>query len=423
MQTLACTLLYADIATNREMNNLCHGYRCTKSGTKTCSACGKSCYCSGECQKADWKVHKLWCADKLPTKALSIGEMTKLVTTAHERVNKLEEDGKCAAGAIIMEMFITFIEQQFGPVTQRAYIRKLRNGSTLDDMPLFIIRQRLTILYAADEKYVEALAHAIECRRMLELRKDDPGNRNYLYNLFHAESTIHKLYAQLDRLDESQHHGELCVAYAKQLRCEGRVSYLYNSLRGLSGVRQSQLAFPEALALAEEAYLLVSGEYGPEHPEVQQASARVIDCLMSTGELSKADDFARISYESLIAPHNAVVPESMPHQVGMMQLAEVWGKMPYDPNEDPKRGEEAEEHMRTVCEIVMKQKKPELMEMLSSIVKLSQIVDKRGSSSRKTGAVLRDISALAITMPNFRSTDITLRMAIHQFAASCDPVA
>jgi MYND finger len=400
------------------MNNLCHGFRCQKSGTKLCAACGKSCYCSGECQKSDWKIHKLWCADKLPTNALSIAEMTKLVTAAHERVNKLEEDGKCAAGAIIMEMFIIFVEQQFTPGTQRGYLTKLRNGSTLDDMPLYIIRQRLTMLYAADEKFLEALAHALECRKMLELRKDIPGSKNYLYNLFHAESTIHKLYAQLDQLAESQHHGELCVTYAKQLRCEGRVTYLYNSLRGLSGVRQRQLAFPEALALAEEAYELVSGEYGPEHPEVQQASSRVIDCLMSTGELSKADDFARISYESLIAPHNGVVPDSMPHQVGMMQLAEVWGRMPFDPKEDPKRGEEAEEHMRRVCEIAMKQKKPEFEEILSSIVKLSQIVNKRGSTSKQTMAVLRDISAFCMKMPNYGSVEYPLRLAISQFAAN-----
>lgn len=363
-------------------------------------------------------MHKLWCADKLPTKPMSIGEMTKLVTTAHERVNKLEEEGKCAAGAIIMEMFIIFIEQQFVAAPKGTYVRKLRDGSTLDDMPLFIIRQRLAILYAADEKFLEALAHAIECRKMLELRKDAPGSKNYIYNLFHAESTIHKLYAQLKLLDLSQHHGELCVAYAKQLRCEGRISYLYNSLRGLSGIRQEQLAFPEALALAEEAYELVSGEYGPEHPEVQQASARVIDCLMSTGELSKADDFARISYESLIAPHNAVVPDSMPHQIGMMQLAEVWGKMPIDPKEDPKRGEEAEEHMRRVCELVIKQKKPDFKEVTSSILKLSEIVSKRNSTSKQSMAVLRDASIFCMKMPSYGSLDYPLRLAIGHFAAN-----
>jgi hypothetical protein len=105
---------------------------------------------------------------------------------------------------------------------------------SLDDIPLYIIRQRLTMLYAADERFLEALAHAIECRKMLELWKDIPASKNYMYNLFQVESTIHKLYAQLDQLAESQHHGELCVAYAKQLRCEGRVTYLCDSLRGLS---------------------------------------------------------------------------------------------------------------------------------------------------------------------------------------------
>lgn len=402
------------------MNTQCHGYRCKKTGTKICAACRNSCYCSGECQKTDWKVHKLWCADKLPTKSLTIGEMTKLVRTAHEHVNKLEEDGKCAAAAIIMEMFIVFIESQFGPATNRSYVRKLRDGSTLDDMPLFVTRQRLTVLYATDNKFLESLTHAIECRKMLELRKDAPGGggANYLYNLFHTESTMHKLYAQLGMLPESQSHGELCLALARQLRCEGHVSYLYNALRGLSGIYQQQDAFAKALELAEEAYILVSGEYGPEHPDVQQASSRVIDCLMSTGEFAKADDFARISYESLVAPHNGVDPDGTLHQVGMMQLAEVWAKMPVDPNEDPERGEEAERFARRVCELAVKESKPELQGVIASIVKLSDVMRKKDSYSEQTMAVLRNSSAFCIKMPNFRSVDYPLRRAIEVFAAS-----
>jgi hypothetical protein len=34
---------------------------CDQIGTKGCSACLKEVYCSGECQKDDWKAHKMMC--------------------------------------------------------------------------------------------------------------------------------------------------------------------------------------------------------------------------------------------------------------------------------------------------------------------------------------------------------------------------
>lgn len=35
---------------------------CNKIGTKKCAGCFVELYCSIECQKADWKMHKLICS-------------------------------------------------------------------------------------------------------------------------------------------------------------------------------------------------------------------------------------------------------------------------------------------------------------------------------------------------------------------------
>lgn len=49
---------------------------CTGHGTKLCSRCGQKAYCSPECQRKDWKVHKLTCK-KAETPENRIGDLLR----------------------------------------------------------------------------------------------------------------------------------------------------------------------------------------------------------------------------------------------------------------------------------------------------------------------------------------------------------
>ena len=54
-----------------KLSIICACPGCDQPGTKMCGACGgRDSYCSSDCQKVDWKVHKLFCAKVLP-----IGEL------------------------------------------------------------------------------------------------------------------------------------------------------------------------------------------------------------------------------------------------------------------------------------------------------------------------------------------------------------
>lgn len=48
----------------------CGDLNCNKPRTKTCSACLKEVYRSSECQKADWKIHKIMCSTMKDEKLL-----------------------------------------------------------------------------------------------------------------------------------------------------------------------------------------------------------------------------------------------------------------------------------------------------------------------------------------------------------------
>ncbi|KAH7476232.1 hypothetical protein PRIC1_000244 [Phytophthora ramorum] len=43
------------------IQRVCGADRCSKNGTLRCSRCRAQFYCSPECQKADWKLHKIGC--------------------------------------------------------------------------------------------------------------------------------------------------------------------------------------------------------------------------------------------------------------------------------------------------------------------------------------------------------------------------
>jgi len=57
---LGCIKLLIPWMDGEDMSKVCRS--CFKlQSSKMCSACNRACYCSVECQKRDWKVHKTMC--------------------------------------------------------------------------------------------------------------------------------------------------------------------------------------------------------------------------------------------------------------------------------------------------------------------------------------------------------------------------
>jgi hypothetical protein len=109
----------------------------------------------------------------------------------------------------------------------------------------------------------------------------------------------------------------------------------------------------EPAKLFDEAYTVVSGEYGPEQPDVQDAAAELIENLMDNGDFSLPDDYARINYETLI---RGADPDSLNSAVAMRQIADIRARKPTDRFEGPEKGEEAENLAKIAHQIILKMK-------------------------------------------------------------------
>jgi hypothetical protein len=63
------------------MSHQCARPNCYIIANSSCSSCNKDYYCSVDCQKMDWKVHKLICPilQKLSDKLQPIGPASKFI--------------------------------------------------------------------------------------------------------------------------------------------------------------------------------------------------------------------------------------------------------------------------------------------------------------------------------------------------------
>ncbi|CAE7310654.1 unnamed protein product [Symbiodinium sp. CCMP2592] len=75
--------------------SVCAGSGCELPGTKQCSRCGVVAYCSAECQRKDWKTHKLVCK-KVESPESRIADLLRAgcLFTAGEELAKLEKPSK-----------------------------------------------------------------------------------------------------------------------------------------------------------------------------------------------------------------------------------------------------------------------------------------------------------------------------------------
>jgi hypothetical protein len=88
-----------------------------------CISCRSVSYCSRECQKADWKTHKVIC------KKLNVGDAKQIVRSNHQstakRVKELSKDFLSECGPRMRRFFDLFFESQ-GDTDHAATVRKMK---------------------------------------------------------------------------------------------------------------------------------------------------------------------------------------------------------------------------------------------------------------------------------------------------------
>jgi hypothetical protein len=79
---------------------------------KSCGVCRESSYCCVECQTEDWKIHKIWCGNRLPVKLLSSKEINRIYDKLSKQCTNLEAEGKRSECLPLMEMLLRLLERQ-----------------------------------------------------------------------------------------------------------------------------------------------------------------------------------------------------------------------------------------------------------------------------------------------------------------------
>jgi hypothetical protein len=264
----------------------------------------------------------------------------------------LEPQGKVKEYIVAMERYLAFFEHQYGVQVEGTWYCKRSNGDRVDNLPLITIRLSVARKYHMVGDQENMLMHAKKARQMLEHR--DKSDSSILSYLAQCEFMVSSSYSAKRQLDFAALHCEQSLMFARLIKGEKRLNNEYHALNLLAIIRQKQSRLLEAIDLAEQSYILISGAYGPVHPDVQEAASELIYCLIANCDYSRADDYARMNYENLTDPRNGMDQKGPEVAICMMQIADVWSKKAPTNDEEATfaLAEEAEDMARKSCSII-----------------------------------------------------------------------
>jgi hypothetical protein len=313
-------------------------------------------YCSVECQRMSWKDHKLTCGKRL----FSESELNNFLSGAIEDAINLDlgvRNGRCS---ILVRNTILIAEYHFDDGVPDEGFRHLKNGAVFqNDLPYFCLRNMMN-KYFIDESTVTSLdvawEFAIETREQLEMRRNSAEDRiMFLDCIFTVNMQLGDICIKTMRYDRSLQHISEALVAAREGGYENdrKPSNLIRALQGMANIHSLLRNGEEAAKFAEEAYVLVSNQHGPEHPDVQDSATYLINSYLDLGKFVDAERFARVNYESLIDPTYPIDRKSEFFALGKLLVAKVWSRTPFDQRIGGfEAAEEAEMLARESCDIL-----------------------------------------------------------------------
>ena len=315
------------------MEGKCIVSSCGKAASKCCGSCGVIRYCSVECQKDDWKKHhkKAECVNMkiLSTVSLTEKEMSTVTDKISSMCGRLKTIGEGGRIIHLLREFIAFVRDRLGRLDSEDSRSLIRVGVRLNHLIICRLLVKLGIIYFDMQTSFENDSHVISClseARELLVERIDTGMDEIVaaQMLMGCDTYLYLIHEQRGQIEKAKYHSEQCVATARRYKGRDQVDRLKHALSLLSHFCLSQSKYPEALAVAEEAYIVASKQYSPAHEIVLQASRQMINCLIAMGNYSTADTYSRMNYANLIDPKNAE-EYSLGEKIEIMnQLANVW---------------------------------------------------------------------------------------------------
>jgi hypothetical protein len=328
---------------------------CDKSASKGCSACLKEGYCSGECQKADWKDHKKICKilKRLSTDLQPYREVVQIINEILDASRNVR----------VLEQLYRYAELQFGDRIAGETYRQRKDSDRIDNFKVEIdvlipIYRSLVNVYIKDtslsamdrdnivlpyrEKMLTVLQPWSLCVDLDAANQVDSLSKDQIHKILESLSTTERsvsiIYTHRSQFNLSENHCRRSLTCAQRYNEEGEIktTLLLNAFTSYCSLMIAQSDYAGALPFAEEAYNCVAIAYNPVHPQVQKAAGTLIDCLIHKGELYDAKRFAQVTLDSLKDPANEVDQESEAVAKGYYNLGNV---MVNNQNEDLVRAE------------------------------------------------------------------------------------
>jgi hypothetical protein len=323
----------------------CARPECQTAAKSSCSRCGREQYCGSDCQRLDWKAHKLICPilKKLPNKLQSYDE-------AVQTIDEILRSNK-GNNTRVLEHLLSYADYQFGQHVAGSKYRERSDGQRISNWNvdigiLLLISRKMANIYIAnpslstlvrDNKVFPHLERSLHILRPWMVTIDSDANNqeynslsfgktNYLLEeSFSKEVNMATVAMNRNQFDVAEGHCHRCLAHSRKLGIEGedKTTSIFEALRTYVILRQHQGDFSGAVSLAEEAYNVVVDTYDPVHPQVQEAAGILISSLINQGDLFNAGRFADQTYANLRDIKNGMNQKGEEVAEGAYNLADV----------------------------------------------------------------------------------------------------
>jgi tetratricopeptide (TPR) repeat protein len=324
--------------------SICARPDCFENGINRCSICLREPYCSGNCQKGDWKSHKSICEilKKLSLKLQPYHEVVRVI----EEVLSIKQQQNLR----VLGHLLSYADHQFGDrVPGKAY-RERGDLERIDNWMVEIgilipIYSNLVSVYNNDESlsaiirdnlifpYLEKMLDILrpwsthfDSNRPSHVGSLDKDQINHTLKLFsQTERNIAAICKRRNQFDQAENHCQQALFYAKffEGKEEDKADVVCRALNTFYTLRRDQGNYDEALTFAEEAYNCVAIAYNPVHPKVQNAASTLIECLICKGDFVHAETFAQMTLDSLKDPGNGLDQQSEAVANGYHDLGNV----------------------------------------------------------------------------------------------------
>jgi tetratricopeptide (TPR) repeat protein len=321
---------------------------CSNNGVNRCSICLREPYCGGDCQKSDWKSHKLICKT-LKKLSHQLQPYLEVIEVFEEVIEEKIENSLTKQQKIrVLLHLISYASHQFGDRSIGKAYRERNDGERIDNWSveigiLITSYNRLIIIYQSDESFSMIVRDKLKfpiCEKMLELLRPwsldlsgtshkDSLDKNQingiLFYFSQTERNMGGIHKNRNQFVLAEDHFQRALSFARLYEGEEekKTNILCNALVIFYELRRDQGNYDEALTFAEKAYNCVAIAYNPVHPKVQKAASTLIECLILKGNFDHAQTFAQMTLDSLKDPGNGLDQQSEAVARGYYDLGNV----------------------------------------------------------------------------------------------------